>query len=158
EGGERRGRRNGEGGGPDFIRASTTMQFTDEDRANAKLPLAPEEDTGLQVLLRPGLLADVEIIVENIPNALHIPAQAVFEREGKQVVYVQTGKRFEEREIKLVKRSESIMVLASGVNPGEVIAMSDPYAKSKRGGKKGGGEKKSGGGGMGVMPGGGAKQ
>ena len=36
--------------------------YTEEDRKNAKLPLPPEEDSQVQVLLRPGLLADVEII------------------------------------------------------------------------------------------------
>ena len=38
---------------------------------------------GLQVLLRPGLLADVEIIVEKIPNAISHSRPAVFEKEGK---------------------------------------------------------------------------
>ena len=57
-----------------------------------------EEDSQLDVLLRPGLLADVEIIVEKIPNAIHVPAQAVFEKDGKQIVYVRkTDRRFEER-------------------------------------------------------------
>lgn len=136
--------------------SSAAGQFSEEDREKAQLPTPPEEDSQLTVLLRPGLLADVEITVEKIPNALHVPAQAVFEKDGKPVVYVQTGKRFEERQVKLVKRSESIMVLADGVKQGEVIAMTDPYAK--KGAPKKGGEKKSGGGGpMGVMPAGGSK-
>ena len=165
KGGEGGGRRMGGrgadmpgGGGLDMMRFSSMSagQFTEEERNKAQLPRAPEEDSALQVLLRPGLLADVEIIVEKIPNALHVPAQAVFEKDGKPVVYVQTGKRFEERPVKLVKRSESIMVLAEGVKPGETVAMADPYAK--KGGSKKGGEKKSGGAGpMGVMPAGGAK-
>ena len=57
---------------------------------HAKLPPPPEEDSQFDVLLRPGLLADVEIIVEKIPNAIHVPNQAVFEKEGKLVVYVKT--------------------------------------------------------------------
>jgi hypothetical protein len=58
--------------------------------------------------------------------------------------------------VQLVKRSESIMVLAGGVKPNEVIAMADPFAKDKKGGKKGGADKKSGGA-MGAMPAGGGK-
>ncbi len=50
---------------------------------SARLPLPPEEDSQVQVLLRPGLLADVEIMVEKIPDALHVPAQAVFQKNGK---------------------------------------------------------------------------
>lgn len=136
-----------------FVGASS--QFSDEDRAKARLPRPPGENSDLQVLLRPGLLADVEIIVEKIPEALHVPAQAVFEKDGKPIVWVQRGRRFEERPVELVKRSESIMVLAGGVEPGEVIAMSNPYPSKAASSKKE--EKKSGGSSMGVMPAGGAK-
>ena len=141
------------GGNPlDLMKmASASQRFTEEERNNAKLPLPPEEDSQLQVLLRPGLLADVEIIVEKIPNALHVPAQAVFEKNGKPVVFVQTGKRFEPREIKLAKRSETMMILAGGVEPGQVVALADPTVSPSS--KKGKGEKK--GGAMGAMPAGG---
>ena len=88
--------------------------YTEEERNNAKLPLPPEQDSQVQVLLRPGLLADVEIQVEKIPNALHVPAQAVFQKNGKPTVFVQQkNSRFEPREVQLVKQSESMMVLAS---------------------------------------------
>ena len=113
------------------------------------LPLPPEQDSQLQALLRPGLLADVEIIVEKIPNALHIPAQAVFEKNNKATVFVQKNGKFEAREIQLIKRSESMMVLSGGVEPGEIIAMADPTATDK----KNKGDKKSQGGAMGMMPG-----
>ena len=106
---------------------------TESDRENAKLPLSPEEDSQLSVLLRPGLLADVEIIVDKIPDAIHIPNQALFEKDGRQFVYVQNLKdnRFEERTIKLAKRSESVMVIADGLKPGEIVALGDPTAKKK---------------------------
>ena len=38
------------------------------------------------------------------------------------------GKRFEERPVKLLQRSESTMVISEGLKPGEVIALSDPTA------------------------------
>src|SRR5262249_4301210 len=110
-------------------------------------------DSQVQTLLRPGLLADVEIVVEKISNALHIPAQAVFQREGKSIVYVQKQGKFEPREVHLQKQRESTMVLAGGVEPGEVIAMADPTAdKSDK--KKSGDKKSQGGNPMGSMPGG----
>src|SRR5208283_719394 len=40
------------------LMAHSSNPFSDEDRANAKLPLPPEKDSQVQVLLRPGLLAD----------------------------------------------------------------------------------------------------
>jgi len=126
--------------------------FSEEDRKNAKLPLPPDQDSQVQTLLRPGLLADVEIVVEKIPNALHIPAQAVFQKNGKPTVFVlQKNGKYAPREVQLMKQSESLMVLSSGVQPGEIVALTDPTAD--RSGKKGGaGEKKAGGGAMTGMP------
>lgn len=104
--------------------------FTTKDMETAKLPPPPEEDSQIDVLLRPGLLSDVEIIVEKIPNAINVPTQAVFEREGKPVVFVKTDRGFEERNIKIFKRSESVMVLTDGVKPNDVIALADPFARA----------------------------
>jgi multidrug resistance efflux pump len=133
-------------GGPAGLRPGFGMgapgQFSKKDMDNAKLPPPPEEDSQLEVLLRPGLLADVEIIVEKIPNALHIPVQAVFDKEGKLLVYVKSGNTFEPREIKPLKRSESTMVIADGLKAGETIALADPTAKpgdKKKDDKKAGG-------------------
>ena len=144
----------GPGGPPTMgFGGGAAQQFNEKDLANAKLPPPPEEDTQFDVLLRPGLLADVEITVEKIPNAIHVPMQAVFEREGKMVVYVKTGaKSFEPRVIKPFKRSESTMVIAEGVKPGETVALADPTAKP--GNKKDKKGENSGGGPMGALPGG----
>ena len=124
-----------------FAAAAVAGSGTEEERARAKLPRSPEEDSQLNVLLRPGLLADVEIIIEKIPDAIHVPNQAIFEKNGKQIVYAMNGKRFEEREIKIAKRSETATVVAEGIKPGETVALADPYAK-KTDSKS---EKKSGG-------------
>jgi multidrug resistance efflux pump len=103
--------------------------FTEEERNNAKLPLPPDQDSQVQVLLRPGLLADVTIAVENLPNVIHVPAQAVFQKGGTNVVYVQQRPgSFTAREVRVVKRSESMMVLGSGVEPGDIVALADPTA------------------------------
>ena len=125
-------------------------KFTEEERKNAKLPLPPEQDSQVQLLLRPGLLADVEITVENLPNVIHVPGQAVFQKGGKPIVYVKTQNgRFEPREVTVVKQSESMMVLGGGVEPGEVVALADPTAE--KGAKK---EEKKSANPMSSMPGG----
>ncbi|MBI1787400.1 MAG: efflux RND transporter periplasmic adaptor subunit [Acidobacteria bacterium] len=130
------GGRQGGAGGPNAAvaedpRKEPPMTQDDKDRANAKLPLPPEEDSQLDILLRPGLLADVQIIVEKVSDAIHIPNQAVFEKDGKTFVYVHNGARFEERFIKPAKRSESVLIVGEGLKPGEVIALSDPLKKKE---------------------------
>ncbi len=125
----------------------------EQDRARAKLPPPPEEDAGLNVLLRPGLLADVEIIIEKIPDAIYVPNQAIFEKEGKQFVYARENGRYQQRFVKIAKRSETATVIAEGVKPGETVSLADPNATSKSDSK---GEKK--GGAMSGMPAAGGKQ
>jgi hypothetical protein len=147
QGGE--GMTGGPGGRP--MGMAGASRYSEKELADAKLPPPPEEDTQFDVLLRPGLLADVEIIVEHIPNAINVPMQAVFEREGKPVVYVKNGNVFEPRVIKLFKRSESVMVISEGLKPGEIVALADPTAKRGEAKK----EKKGDSGAMSALPGGG---
>jgi HlyD family secretion protein len=152
----------GQGGGAGFSgagmdsiaamlrRGANVGGFTEDDRKNAKLPLPPEQDSQVQVLLRPGLLADVEIQVEKLPDVIHVPAQAVFQKNGQFLVYVQKNGKFEPRPVELVKQSESMMVISSGVQPGEIVAMADPTFDKKKNGDK----KSPGAGAMGGMGGG----
>ena len=146
----------GEAGAPRVgMGFGASPQFTDKDLENAKLPAPPEEESQLEVLLRPGLLADVEIIVESIPNAIYIPVQAVFEKDGKPVVYVKKENTFEPRLVKPLKRSESTMVLAEGVKAGEIVALADPTARK---GEKKKEERPAGGGGPTIPAGGGGSR
>ena len=109
--------------------AGRTGQFNEAQMANAKLPPPPEQDSQLDVLLRPGLLADVQIIVDKMTNVIYIPVQSVFEKANKPMVWVKNGSRFEERQIKPLKRSENTMIIADGLKENEIIALADPFAK-----------------------------
>jgi HlyD family secretion protein len=151
--GGRGGRRGGGEGGPAMF--STASQFSEADLQNAKLPPPPEQDNQLDVLLRPGLLADVEIIVDRIPNAIYVPVQALFEKGGRQVVYVREASGFQERVVKPLRRNESAVAIASGLKPGEIVALSDPTERP--GDRKKKKEADPGAGGGGAMPMGGGK-
>lgn len=146
------GRRGGGPGGPPMMGfGGGSGGFSAKDFENAKLPPPPEEDSGFEALLRPGLLADIEIIVEKVENAVNIPTQALFEKDGAQVVYVMNQGKFETRTVKTGKRSESTIVVASGLKAGDTVALADPNAKP---GSKKKGESKGGGAGPGAgMPG-----
>ena len=61
-GGGGRGGRGGFANPLDMLRRNSSgSPFSEEERNNAKLPIPPEQDSQVQALLRPGLLADVEI-------------------------------------------------------------------------------------------------
>jgi hypothetical protein len=127
----RRGR-GGDQGSPQGLSSfglGNTFNPTQEERDKAKLPPPPDQDSEVTKLLRPGLLADVEVEVEKIPNAIHVPKQAVMDKNNQTVVFVQLADgKFAQRVVKVVKQSESMAVLESGVQPGELVAMSDPTA------------------------------
>jgi len=127
--------RGGQAGAPSGGRGTGTSaaagaaQAAAARMASATLPSPPGAGSQLDVLLRPGLLADVEIIVENIPDAINVPVQAVFESEGRPMVFVQTDEGTEKRFVTLSKRSESTMVISEGLREGEIVALADPNAR-----------------------------
>jgi hypothetical protein len=84
--------------------------------------------------LRPGMTSNLVIVAETLDSALWVPFQAVFESDGRTFVYRKTAGGFMPHDIKLVKRSESQVVL-EGLNEGDVIAMSNPDQSNKAPGK-----------------------
>ena len=112
----------GEASGP----TSSGSEFSAEQRKAAILPRPPEEGSDVDILLRPGLLADAEVIVENIPDTLYIPFQAVFEDRAQPIVYVLEDGRLQPRRVSLGKRSESQIAVLDGLEEGEMISLQAP--------------------------------
>ena len=82
-------------------------------------------------MMRAGSSLRVVIDGQELPNALHVPRQAVFEKNGKSFVYLKAGDRFERRDVTVVNRTESRAVL-TGLDEGNVIALVDPDAAAQR--------------------------
>ncbi|MGH9727548.1 MAG: efflux RND transporter periplasmic adaptor subunit [Candidatus Acidiferrales bacterium] len=76
--------------------------------------------------LRPGMSANVRVIVDQLPNAITIPAAALFRKAGKSVVYVVHGTRLEQRTVVVVRRSGDQLLIANGLQPGERVALEEP--------------------------------
>jgi hypothetical protein len=77
--------------------------------------------------LKAGASARVTIQGKEIPDALHVPRQAVLEKNGKTHVFVKTGDRFEQREVKVEHLTESRAAIA-GLSEGTEVALTDPNA------------------------------
>jgi HlyD family secretion protein len=78
---------------------------------------------------KPGLSGQVTVIVDRVPNAVTIPAQAMFQKSGQNVAYVWRGTEFEERDIEVGRKSGDRIMVASGLNAGEQVALKDPSVK-----------------------------
>jgi len=81
--------------------------------------------------LRPGMSARVAITTDTARGALWLPAQALFEENGRTFVYVPSGSGFAPRDVKLVRRSESRAVIA-GLAERQAVALADPNQQTKK--------------------------
>ena len=81
--------------------------------------------------LRPGMSARIVVTLETMKNATWLPAQALFEQGGRTFVYARQGERFVARDVKLVRKGESRVVI-TGVQPGEEIALASPDQKDQK--------------------------
>jgi len=73
--------------------------------------------------LRPGLTADTEILVDERENVLTVPSEAVRRSEGKQVVYIAAGDRYETREVVTGYRDLRYTEIKSGLQEGEEVVI-----------------------------------
>lgn len=78
---------------------------------------------------RPGMTAQITVIVDRIPNAISIPVQASFMKSARTVVYVWHGSKFEERAVQIERRSRDRALVSSGLTAGDRIALQDPTEK-----------------------------
>ncbi len=76
--------------------------------------------------LRPGMTANLVITAGTLKDVLWIPAQALFESDGRTFVYARSPQGgFVTADVKLTRRSESQVVI-SGIAEGQIVAMARP--------------------------------
>ncbi|HUI56713.1 MAG TPA: efflux RND transporter periplasmic adaptor subunit [Bryobacteraceae bacterium] len=81
--------------------------------------------------LRPGMNGAMDIVVNRVPNAISIPAKALFTKAGKPVVYVAEGGGYRPVEVK-VEAHNPDEVAISGIAPGATVALVDPEKKEQK--------------------------
>jgi HlyD family secretion protein len=120
------------------VGGATSHEFWD-DSAQHKFDLAILLDKP-DARLRPGFATRLSIHGDQMFKAVSIPSEAVFEREGKKIVYCKRNRGFEAQEVKVRALSEGRAVL-EGIRPGTVVALVNPEArvleKSKAGNSSG---------------------
>jgi len=76
---------------------------------------------------RPGMKMKAKMVLKRIPKTIYVPSEAIFDKPSKgEIVYVQRGGHFEERSVKIGERNDESVVILSGLNPNERVALSDP--------------------------------
>ena len=75
--------------------------------------------------------AQIVITTDQLHNVLWLPAQALFESDGKTFVYAQSGATFAPKDVKLVRRNETRVVI-TGLNAGQAVALANPADTVKK--------------------------
>lgn len=77
--------------------------------------------------LKPGMSAQVEILVDELKDVLAVPIQAVgTQTDGKRVCYVARGIQSLPREVKTGRYNDNFIHITEGLNPGESVMLKAP--------------------------------
>ena len=112
------------------VGGATAREFWD-DNAKHKFDVAIQLDRA-DPRLRPGFETQLSILGDHLARAVSLPAEAVFEHDGKKIVYCERGRGFEMQEVKVRALSEGRAIL-EGIPVGTVVALVNP--DKKRSGK-----------------------
>ena len=73
--------------------------------------------------LKPGMSASSRIIVERLQNVVSVPLDAVFEKDGQTVVFLEDGKR---TDVTVGQRNDRHIEVIEGLSGDEEICLVDP--------------------------------
>ncbi len=84
--------------------------------------VAIEGDT-TKLNLRPGMSAQVEILVEELPDVLSVPVQAILQYNEKNYVFLKEGEGFRQVEVSLGVSNDQHVEVKKGLKEGDLVAM-----------------------------------
>ena len=70
-----------------------------------------------------GQSVEVEIIVDEVKDALHVPVESVYNKEGKTYCKVWNNNTPEEREVQVGRRSDDYVEILSGLEEGDEVML-----------------------------------
>lgn len=76
--------------------------------------------------MRPGMSCAVEILVDEIPDTLYVPVQAVFRHHSANVCFVALQGAHEVRPVEIGRFNDKWVQILSGVTEGEEVLLSPP--------------------------------
>ena len=85
----------------------------------------------LDARIRPGASAEVTIIVDPVKTRSLPATPGTLRKEGKPVVYVKMGHKFEPREVKIARRTEAHIVV-DGLSEGTEVALVNPEEEATK--------------------------
>jgi multidrug efflux pump subunit AcrA (membrane-fusion protein) len=111
-----------------IISIANLAKFKEED---SKIKIFPVEilleNTSDQFL--PGMTVSCRIIIDRLENVLYIPLESLFTEGKNYYVYVKSGSSYDKKKVSVGEKNNDYIVIKDGIAEGELVALSDPYAK-----------------------------
>jgi multidrug resistance efflux pump len=76
--------------------------------------------------IRPGMTATARIAADRLADATLVPAEAIFQKDGRPVVYRLKGSKFDEQPIEILRRGREQAAVSAGVSAGDKLAVRRP--------------------------------
>jgi hypothetical protein len=87
-------------------------------------------------VMKPGQRVRSDLVMDATEGALVVPREAVFEKDGRKVVYRRSGSSFESVEIVLGPTALGRVVVAKGLEEGDEVALRDPTRPAEEEGSR----------------------
>jgi hypothetical protein len=76
--------------------------------------------------MRPGMSCNIEILTQEIPDALFVPLQSILTQKGDTIAFVSNGEEIEQRKVKVGRANDKWVEVSDGLKEGEVVLLSPP--------------------------------
>jgi len=83
-------------------------------------------------IMRPGQKVQVTITLEEMSDVIAIPRGALFEKDGRRIVYCRRGERYVPVVVSVGPNSVARVVITKGLAPGDLVALRDPAESAGR--------------------------
>jgi HlyD family secretion protein len=111
-------------------RISGQQQWWSGDSGSSKFDVEIDLDTA-DPRLRPGMKCKVEVLIEEVKGVVHVPVDAIFEKDGKTICYV-VGSGAEPRVVKTGRANVDVIEILEGLKDGEKVTLYDPARSGKQ--------------------------
>jgi multidrug resistance efflux pump len=76
--------------------------------------------------IKPGMTATARIAADRLPDTTLVPVEAIFQKDGRPIVYRLNGSKFDEQPIEIIRRGREQAAVTAGVSAGDKLAVRRP--------------------------------
>ena len=108
---------------------ATVANLAQNKDAKSKIKIFPVmiRISGQSKSLLPGLTVSCKIIINETPDVLYIPLEALFKEQDAEYVYLKSGSGFKRHDIKIGPVNTDFAIVTEGLTENDEIALSDPF-------------------------------